>query len=81
MEHILGQENGKDRYLQGVRELAQAFALSVPHPEALAIRDDLAFFQAISAQLGKRRLGKRAATRRWSRPSGRLCRAPLRQRA
>src|SRR5919199_5284654 len=44
-EHILQQENGKDRCLRAVRELSQAFALAVPHPEALRIRDDVAFFQ------------------------------------
>ena len=54
LEHILAQENGKERYLQAVRELAQAFALSVPHPDAIAIRDDVGFFQAIRAQLSKR---------------------------
>ncbi|MGQ0737151.1 MAG: type I restriction endonuclease subunit R, partial [Acidobacteriota bacterium] len=45
-EHILRQENGKDRCLRAVRELSQAFALAVPHAEALRIRDDVAFFQA-----------------------------------
>ena len=58
LEHILAQENGKERYLQVVRELAQAFALSVPHPDAIAIRDDLGFFQAIRAQLAKRAPGE-----------------------
>ena len=58
LEHILAQENGKERYLQAVRELAQAFALSVPHPDAIAIRDDVGFFQAIRAQLGKRAPGE-----------------------
>ncbi|RXM21910.1 DUF3387 domain-containing protein, partial [Citrobacter sp. AAK_AS5] len=33
-DHILAQENGKDRFLRTVRELSQAFALSVPHDEA-----------------------------------------------
>ena len=58
LEHILAQEHGKERYLQAVRDLAQAFALAVPHPDALAIRDDVAFFQTISAQLVKRALGE-----------------------
>ena len=40
-EHILAQENGKDRYVQSVRELSQAFALSVPHEDAIRIRDAL----------------------------------------
>ena len=58
LEHILAQENGKERYLQAVRELAQAFALSVPHPGAIAIRDDVGFFQVIRAQLSKRAPGE-----------------------
>jgi type I restriction enzyme R subunit len=38
-EHVLAQKDGKDRLLRAVTELSQAFALAVPHPEALAIRD------------------------------------------
>ena len=53
-EHILAQENGKDRLLKAVSELSKAFALAVPHEEALAIRDDVAFFQAVRAALAKR---------------------------
>ncbi len=56
-EHILAQENGKDRWVGAVRELSQAFALAVPHPEALRIRDDVAFFQAVQAVLAKRAPG------------------------
>ncbi len=53
-EHILAQDNGKDRLLQAVRDLSKAFALAVPHEEALRIRDDVAFFQAVAAALAKR---------------------------
>jgi len=53
-EHILAQENGKDRVLQAVSDLSRAFALAVPHEKALAIRDDVAFFQAVRAALAKR---------------------------
>ncbi len=53
-EHILAQEDGKDRCLGAVRELSQAFALAVPHDEAIRIRDDVAFFQAVRAVLAKR---------------------------
>ena len=53
-EHILAQENGKDRCLKAVRELSQAFALAVPHEEAIRIRDDVAFFQAVRSVLAKR---------------------------
>ena len=53
-EHILAQENGKERCVQSVRELSQAFALAVPHEEAIRIRDDVSFFQAIQSVLAKR---------------------------
>ncbi len=56
-EHILGQEDGKERCVRRVRELSQAFALAVPHEQALAIRDDVAFFQAVQAVLAKRAPG------------------------
>ena len=52
-EHILAQEDGKDRCVQAVRALSQAFALAVPHEAALGIRDDVGFFQAVQAVLAK----------------------------
>jgi len=52
-EHILAQEDGKARLLRAVTELSQAFALAVPHEQALAIRDDVGFFQAVRAVLAK----------------------------
>ncbi|MCE7937921.1 DEAD/DEAH box helicase [bacterium] len=58
-EHILAQEDGKARWLRAVTELSQAFALSVPHEEALRIRDDLGFFQAVRAVLAKATPGER----------------------
>jgi len=56
-EHILAQEEGKDRCVRAGRELSQAFALAVPHEKALRIRDDVAFFQAVRAVLIKRAPG------------------------
>ena len=53
-EHVLAQEEGKDRCMNVVRELSQAFALAVPHPETTRIRDDVGFFQAVRAALSKR---------------------------
>jgi type I restriction enzyme R subunit len=58
-EHILAQEDGKARLLKAVTELSQAFALSVPHDEALRIRDDVGFFQAVRAVLAKSGTGER----------------------
>ena len=57
-EHILAQDNGKNRCVRAVRELSQAFALAVPHDEALRIRDDAAVFQAVQAVLAKRAPGE-----------------------
>jgi type I restriction enzyme R subunit len=57
-EHLLVQEDGKNRWLRAVQELSQAFALAVPHEEALRIRDDVAFFQAVRASLAKRAPGE-----------------------
>jgi type I restriction enzyme R subunit len=53
MEHILKFDEGKKRLLQSVRELSLAFALAVPNERALAIRDDVSFFQAVRAALLK----------------------------
>ncbi|HEV3025045.1 MAG TPA: DUF3387 domain-containing protein [Pirellulales bacterium] len=52
-EHVLAQSEGKPRLVQAVTELSKAFALSVPHDGALAIRDDVGFFQAVKAVLTK----------------------------
>lgn len=49
MEHILSLEDGKKRYVEGVTLLSRAFALAVPHDEALRIRDEVAFFQTTFA--------------------------------
>jgi type I restriction enzyme R subunit len=52
-EFILAQERGKERLLQAVKELSEAFALAVPNDEALRIRDAVGFFQAVRAALVK----------------------------
>ncbi len=53
-ENVLAQEDGKERCLNAVRELSQAFALAVPHEETTRIRDDVGFFQAVRSALSKR---------------------------
>jgi type I restriction enzyme, R subunit len=58
-EHLLAQKDGKDRFVQVVRDLSRFFALAVPHDDALRIRDDVAFFQAVSAVLMKHAPGER----------------------
>ena len=55
-----------------VTELSQAFALAVPHDEALRIRDDVGFFQAVRAVLAKSDAGRAARpTRSSTTPSAR----------
>lgn len=52
-EHVLAQDDGKNRLVKAVVELSKGFALAVPHEKALEIRDDVAFFQAVKSVLTK----------------------------
>ncbi len=53
LQHLLSQEEPTDKFIKAVVELSKAFALSVPQPEAIAVRDEVAFFQAVKATLVK----------------------------
>ena len=57
-EHLLALKDGKERFVQVVRDLSRFFALAVPHDDALRIRDDVAFFQAVRAVLTKHAPGE-----------------------
>jgi type I restriction enzyme R subunit len=50
---ILGLPDGKKRYLDEVTALSQAFAIAIPHEQALLVRDEVGFFQAVKARLVK----------------------------
>jgi type I restriction enzyme, R subunit len=52
-EHIFALDDGRDRLVQVVTELSKAFALAVPDEQALAARDEIAFFQAVKAAVVK----------------------------
>ncbi len=52
-EHILGIQDGKKRYINEVTALSKAFALAVPHDQAMDIKDEVSFFQAVKARLAK----------------------------
>ena len=52
-EHVLAQEDGKNRLVKAVTELSKAFALAAPHEKALEIRDDVGFFQAVKSVMTK----------------------------
>jgi type I restriction enzyme R subunit len=58
-EHILTQDDGKNRFVNAVTELSKVFALAVPHDEALKIRDDVGFFQALRVVFTKSAIGDR----------------------
>ena len=53
LEHVLAQTDGKNRFGDAVALLSKAFALAVPSDEALAIRDDVDYFQNLKATLNK----------------------------
>lgn len=53
LEHVLAQDEGRERLIASVGALSKAFALAVPHPDVLAVRDEVAFFQAVRAALPK----------------------------
>lgn len=59
MEYILSLNEGRKRFMQAVGDLSKAFALAVPHEKALAIRDEVAFFQTLRATFAKHTLGER----------------------
>ncbi len=51
--HILGLPDGQTRYLNEVTALSQAFAIAIPHDQALDAKDEVGFFQAVKARLTK----------------------------
>ncbi len=53
MEHILKQEDGKERYIRHVTALLKAFSLAVPHEKAMEIKEEVGFFQAIKSAIVK----------------------------
>ncbi|AKA47891.1 DEAD/DEAH box helicase [uncultured archaeon] len=53
LNFILGVDQGKERFVKAVTELSRAFSLAVPMREALEVRDEVGFLQAIKAQIVK----------------------------
>ena len=52
-EHILSLDNGKKRFINEVTALSRAFAIAIPHEQAMDVKDEIAFFQAVKARLAK----------------------------
>lgn len=51
--HILGLENGKKRFIDEVTALSKVFAIAIPHEQALDVKDEVSFFQAVKTRLVK----------------------------
>lgn len=54
IDHVLGQNDGWQRFRALVKELSTAFALAVPRPETTEVTPHLAFFQRCAAMIRKR---------------------------
>ncbi|MBF0118141.1 MAG: type I restriction endonuclease subunit R [Desulfobacterales bacterium] len=52
-EHILSLEDGKKRYINEVTALSRAFSIAIPHEQALDVKDEVSFFQAVKSRLVK----------------------------
>lgn len=52
-EYILGLDDGKKRFINEVAALSKAFAIAIPHDQAMDAKDEVAFFQAVKARLVK----------------------------
>ena len=52
-EHILSIEDGKKRFVNEVTALSKAFAIAIPHDQALDAKDEVGFFQAVKSRLQK----------------------------
>lgn len=52
-DYVLGLDDGKERFTKEVNLLLKAFTLSVPDPKAMAIKAEVAFFQAVKSRINK----------------------------
>lgn len=52
-EFILSREQGRERFISESTALSKLFALAVPHEDALALTNEIAFFQSVRARLLK----------------------------
>ena len=52
-EHILSLENGKKRFVNEVSALSSAFSIAIPHEQAMDVKDEVSFFQAVKSRLIK----------------------------
>ncbi|MGK9476342.1 type I restriction endonuclease subunit R [Melioribacter sp. OK-6-Me] len=53
MEHILKEKDKKEKFIRETTALIKAFSLSLPHEEAMKIKEEVGFFQAVKSSLTK----------------------------
>jgi type I restriction enzyme R subunit len=53
VDYVLSLDDGRKRWLSLVTDISRAFALCATHQDALALRDDIAFYQLVRAALLK----------------------------
>jgi len=46
-------ENGRKRFIDEVTGLSRAFSIAIPHEQALDVKDEVSFFQAVKSRLAK----------------------------
>ena len=51
IDFIVSDDDKKERFLKYSLELSKAYALSVPHPKALKLADEIAFFDAVKSRI------------------------------
>lgn len=59
-DYIFSIESGKERCLKAVGDLSKAFALAVPSPQSIEIRDRVAFYQGVRASIIKYTISERS---------------------
>jgi len=52
-EHVLSLPDGRTRFMDTVVAMTSAFALSVPNEDAMAVRDEVGFYQAVRSAIIK----------------------------
>lgn len=63
-EFVLAKrDKAKERFIREVLQLGKAYALAVPHPEALAVREEVVFLQTVRAALSKQDVTSTAQAR------------------
>jgi type I restriction enzyme R subunit len=63
LEHVYAKEDGRDRLLDIVAPLEKAFGLCGARDEAIAVRDEVAFFQTVKAMVLKSSVDQKGRSR------------------